>query len=93
MTRDVLGNFTVTETAPPFSEVLVDVERRENTSSGWGGHVGADVTYMVTSVFGLGGFVRFATGSVDIPIATDPVPVDVGGVQTGGGFGSASDER
>ena len=43
------------------------------------------MTYMVTSVFGLGGFVRFATGSVDIPIATDPVPVDVGGVQTGGG--------
>ena len=86
VTRDVLGNFTVTETAPPFSEVLVDVERRENTSSGWGGHVGADVTYMVTSVFGLGGFVRFATGSVDIPIATDPVPVDVGGVQTGGGI-------
>ena len=72
-TRDVLGNFTVTETAPPFSEVLVDVERRENTSSGWGGgNVGADVTYTVTSVFGLGGFVRFATGSVDIPIATDP---------------------
>ena len=87
VTRDVLGNFTVTETAPPFSEVLVDVERRENTSNGWGGgHVGADVTYMVTSVFGLGGFVRFATGSVDIPIATDPVPVDVGGVQTGGGI-------
>ena len=49
-----------------------------------GGHVGADVAYMVTSVFGLGGFVRFATGSVDIPIATAPVPVDVGGVQTGG---------
>ena len=37
VTRDVLGNFTVTETAPPFSEVLVDVERRENTSNGWGG--------------------------------------------------------
>ena len=85
VTRGVLGDITVTETGPPFSEVMVNVGTRENTSNAWGGHVGADVTYMVTSVFGLGGFFRFATGSVDIPIASDPVPVDVGGVQAGGG--------
>ena len=85
VTRGVLGDITITETGPPFSEVMVNVGTRENTSNAWGGHVGADVTYMVTSVFGLGGFFRFATGSVDIPIASDPVPVDVGGVQAGGG--------
>ena len=84
--REVVSDISVLETGPPFSEVAVNVGKREHSSNGWGGHVGADVTYMVTTAVGLGGFVRFAAGSVDVPIAGDTASLDVGGVQTGGGI-------
>ena len=85
VTREVFSDISVLETGPPFSDVTVDVGKREHSSNGWGGHVGADVTYMVTNAVGLGGFVRFAAGSVDVPIGTETVSSDVGGAQTGGG--------
>ena len=40
---------------------------------------------MVTPNFGLGGFLRFAQGSVDMPSSGGDQPLDIGGLQAGGG--------
>lgn len=72
----------------PFSAVRVTaVPVAEHTSSAWGGHVGVDVIYMVTSIFGVGALVRYSNGSVDIPSSNDDMlSVTVGGLQAGGGI-------
>jgi hypothetical protein len=46
------------------------------------GNVGVDATYKLTPKFGLGAFVRYAGGSVDLPTVSG---LDVGGVQIGAG--------
>ena len=86
VTREILSDVSVLETGLPFSDVVVNTGKREHSNSGWGGHVGTDITYMVTNAVGLGGFVRFATGSIDVPIAGAVASIHVGGVQTGAGI-------
>lgn len=86
LTRETLSNISVNEIGVPFSEVLVNVGKRENTSTGWGTHVGTDVTYMLTQMIGIGGFARFSTATINVPITDDTVPLDVGGMQAGGGL-------
>ena len=71
---------------PPWAQVAVGgVTSGEFKKNGIGLHVGGDVSYMVTPNFGLGGFVRFAQGSVDVPSSDNEQPLNVGGVQAGGG--------
>ena len=41
---------------------------------------------MWTTYIGLGGFVRFAAGSVDVPSGGGESSVQVGGFQSGGGI-------
>jgi hypothetical protein len=56
------------------------------SESAWGFNLGADVTWKLSSRFGVGGLVRFARGSTTL--TADPgneVSVDVGGTQVGGG--------
>ena len=89
LTQGLIADVGVAEAGgPPFASVVVtDTPVVEHTRSGWGGHVGVDVTYMVTSVFGFGGVVRFSSGSLDLPVGeSDTVSVTVGGLQTGGGI-------
>jgi hypothetical protein len=55
----------------------------EESGTATGVNVGGDVNYLVTSRYGVGGFIRYAGGSVDLP----SVPgLKVGGVQVGGGL-------
>ena len=89
LTQGTITGVGVAESGgPPFSSVTVtDVPIAEYTRNGWGGHIGVNVTYMVTSVFGVGGFVRFSNGTIELPSPEDStVPTTVGGLQTGGGI-------
>jgi hypothetical protein len=65
-----------------------DTDTVEETA--WGFHVGGDVTYFFSRVFGIGGFARVSRGEVtieddDIP-ADRPVDLRVGGLQGGLGL-------
>jgi hypothetical protein len=62
------------------------VEKVEGT--GWGFHVGADVSVFFTRVVGIGGFARYSQGKVDVtqPATLDSVELKAGGWQTGGGL-------
>jgi hypothetical protein len=64
-----------------------DVEEKVE-STGWGYHVGGDISFFFNRVIGIGAFVRFSRGTVDIeePITGDELELRTGGVQTGGGL-------
>ena len=85
--QDLVTAVGTTEANAPFDSVSVsDVETLGVTETGFGGHVGADVTYMFTERWGGGFFVRYAGGSVDVPVEGGTASLDVGGFQTGGGL-------
>lgn len=56
----------------------------------WGFHVGGDVSYFFTRVFGLGAVARYSQGSVEIDdvevLREKPFKVKTGGFQLGGGL-------
>ena len=75
--------------SPVNSVSITTFTQRQVEGTGWGGHVGADVSYFFTHVVGVGGFARFTRGSVDIEntlAGGGTVTVKAGGVQAGGGL-------
>lgn len=87
LTQGIVTGVSIREVSgPPWPQVAVDgVTTGEFKKNAIGVHVGADVSYMVTPNFGLGGFLRFAQGSIDVPSLGDERPLNVGGIQAGGG--------
>jgi hypothetical protein len=55
----------------------------QSATTGKAGSIGADVAYKVTDRYGIGVFVRYLGGSVDLPAAPS---MKVGGVQAGAGI-------
>lgn len=57
-------------------------------STGWGFHVGADVSYFFTRVVGVGALVRFSRAELEAqnPFWNEPFELKAGGVQFGGGL-------
>lgn len=67
----------------------VDITRYEFSESegnGWGFHAGADAAVYFSRIFGVGGFVRFSRGAVELSDLSGAFDVDTGGLQTGGGL-------
>jgi hypothetical protein len=56
--------------------------------SGWGVHVGGDVSWFFSGVVGVGGFARYSTGTVEFadPLTEKTVTLKTGGFQAGGGL-------
>lgn len=78
-----LGIFVPTNTVR-----ITRYEARTVDGSGWGAHAGADVSYFLSEVVGLGAYGRYMGGSVDIDnaLGQGTVSVKAGGVQVGGGL-------
>lgn len=89
---DMVRDLSFSQTAFPFNRnQVVSISGYESASTegtGWGWHVGGDVSVFFTRVFGLGGFARFSRGTVEIdePLSESRADVRVGGVQAGGGI-------
>jgi hypothetical protein len=64
---------------------ITNCEFSKSEGTGWGFHVGADVGVFFTRVFGVGGFVKFSKGTVELSDFSGTFEVDAGGFQTGGG--------
>ena len=80
-------NAIAVEVGSPFSDVrLADVEVEELSEGGLGFNVGLDFSYMLGDMYGLGGFVQYAGGSVDFATGATTTSVKVGGLQVGGGL-------
>ncbi len=76
--QDTVTTATVTEPGPIVTAPLTEVSK---TSVGF--NLGADLQYMVTKRFGVGGIARYSIGSAEIEGATEKLTV--GGFQIGGG--------
>jgi hypothetical protein len=84
--QDMVSEVVITETFP-FDEAAFGSARREQAKgSKTAFNVGADVLFMLSSKFGVGGIVRFSRASVDLDGPGDrTIAVDAGGVYAGGG--------
>ena len=58
----------------------------EAEGTGWGFHVGGDVSVFFSRVVGVGGFVRLSRGTVELEDFSGTYDVKAGGFQTGGGL-------
>lgn len=87
--QDLVSNVELgPETHAPLFDI-VNVESVSTTSvseTGFGGHIGFDGTFLLNDQLGVGGFFRYAGGSVDLPTGDTLVSVSVGGLQIGGGL-------
>lgn len=80
--------FQIFNTGNVVEITTFDSEEVEET--GWGFHVGGDVSVFFTRVVGVGGFARFSRGTVTIDddaiLSNEPVDFKTGGFQAGGGL-------
>jgi hypothetical protein len=77
VTQGVVTSITVPE---PTQNIVYTLDNESGTAVGI--NVGVDGNYMLTRNYGVGVFLRYAGGSVDLPHAPD---LKVGGFQVGGG--------
>ena len=78
VSHDTIGSLNVTEPGPSVTAPLVKVSK---TTVGI--NLGADVQYMITKKWGVGGIARYSFGSARIVEGSDRL--SVGGFQIGGG--------
>lgn len=71
---------------PENAVEITNSEASEVDGSAWGFHVGGDVSVFFSRVVGVGGFVRFSRGTVELEDFSGPHEVKAGGVQAGGGL-------
>lgn len=78
-----LNQDVMTASVPPGTRDL-NIERpSRQTETAKGGNAGINATYLFSRHYGIGLFMRYAGGSVDLPAASN---VKVGGFQAGGGL-------
>lgn len=79
--QDAVSALAVTEPTPD----LASVTTASISEGATGFHIGADVAYRVTRRIGIGLLLRYAGGSVDLPVANQETSLDVGGLHVGAG--------
>ena len=87
--QDAVSDVEIGEGAPPFAEVVADVDIATRKKSLTGYNVGADATYILWSNddvrVGAGGFVRFTQATGEVQLLDTEQSTDVGGMQFGFG--------
>jgi opacity protein-like surface antigen len=86
--QELIRGVGFSEIPPAFDSVTVDsVDIVELRDSGWGFHIGADMTYAVTPGIGVGALVRYSRGTVEFNLSnTETADVNAGGFQIGAGL-------
>jgi opacity protein-like surface antigen len=85
--QGLIRGVAFTDVPPSFNSVRIDsVDVVELKDSGWGFHLGADMTYAVTPNIGVAGLVRYTHGNVEFNVTdTQTADVSAGGFQLGVG--------
>lgn len=76
--QDLVQEFTVTPGTQTGTATPV-----QQTGTAFGFNIGGDLTYLINPKLGVGGLVRYAKGTTDLPAVAD---MKVGGLQVGGGL-------
>jgi opacity protein-like surface antigen len=85
--QELIRSVAFSEIPPSFTSVNIDaVDVVELRDSGWGFHIGADMTYALTPSIGVGGLIRYSHGTVEFNLSdTQTADVTAGGFQIGAG--------
>jgi hypothetical protein len=87
---DTIDNIRYNQVYLVFSPVnsvdITNYEFSEAEGTGWGFHVGGDVSVFFSRVVGVGGFVRVSRGTVELTDFSGAYDVKAGGFQAGGGL-------
>ena len=89
---DMVQDIAFQQTAFSFSRTnlveITDAKIEKAEATGWGFHVGTDVSYFFSRVVGVGAFARFSRGTLtlDEPLSEVSQKITVGGFQAGGGL-------
>lgn len=75
-----------TETAPYTAVEIADFTTAVDEGTGFGYNAGLDVTYLLIRNVGVGLFLRYTGGSVQMDFPDGPKSVEVGGAQGGAGL-------
>jgi hypothetical protein len=71
----------------PYDSTTATASTQEVSKTAFGFGVGADVSYYFSKAVGIGGMIRFARATADVPVNGQPsVRVPAGGIQIGGGL-------
>jgi hypothetical protein len=85
--QEIVTGVQYDEAFPFDTATFRSASTRSITGSKIGFNVGADVGYMITRVFGIGGMVRFSRADIDLDAPDNrTVSVKAGGIQGGGGI-------
>ena len=85
ITQSLITDVNYTESYPYDTASFVGIDSRRVAGTATGFNAGADVRWMFTRNFGVGGLVRFTRATVDLEINNRTVTVDAGGTQVGAG--------
>jgi hypothetical protein len=84
--QELVTQVRITESFPYDTATFASADTRREKGSAPAFNIGADVFWMFTPQFGVGGLVRFSRASVDLDTADNrAVSVDAGGAYVGGG--------
>lgn len=85
--QDVATDMTTQEVGAPFDQArIASVSTTTRRKTAAGGHIGLDITMMVTRQLGGGLFLRYAGASAKVDLASERVALKAGGFQTGLGL-------
>lgn len=84
--HDTVTAVRLTEAAPYTAVEIAGITTTAEEGTGIGYNAALDVTYLLTRYFGVGLFVRYTGGTVEIAFPDGVQSLDVGGVQAGAGL-------
>lgn len=86
--RDLVQDVEYSDTYPYDTANFTGTAMGRAENSGLGFHAGADLTYFFSRAVGIGAIVRFSQARVTLrsPAHSGSLPLDVGGLQAGGGL-------
>jgi hypothetical protein len=84
--QDIVRAVQYDEEFPFDTATFRSATTRSVKASAIGFNAGADVSYMFSRRFGVGGLIRFSRATVDLDVDGRTVSLDAGGLQAGGGI-------
>ena len=85
--QDLITDVDLDEVYPYDTATFSSAPAVTVSESTWGFHAGADVTWKVSKLFGIGGVIRYSHGSTTLSAAPgNEASIDAGGVLLGGGL-------
>ena len=87
LSQDLVTDITHEETYPFDTATFASASTARASGSAWGFNVGADVTWRLSRMFGVGGLIRFTKASAALRTGVgNDVSLDVGGPGASGGL-------